>query len=266
MSSIAPDTSKFPVLGDSSAAPPPPKFTLRPLRFSDIPTLAAQTANAYNGNPVNHFLAPRLELYPGDHIRTFRQSIWRRAANVRTLNLVGCLASDPDTPIGYCQHIRLGDNEGAQRQIRSSGISNRCFLFILSWIIWALFRAENWLWPDRSCDKDAHKVFEKSITSDTKLHWTDRPERENRWHANTIVVDPKWQGKGIGRLLLQECLNRAQEERVIVGLSASPAGEKLYRKMGFQLLGDFTFRVGGDVGGGIMIWYPDGMEETNKSK
>ncbi|KAF8847564.1 GNAT family acetyltransferas-like protein [Acephala macrosclerotiorum] len=265
MSSIVPDATKLPVLGDSSAAPPP-KFILRPLRFSDISTLAAQTSRAHNGNPVNHYLAPRLELYPGDHIRTFRQSIWRRAVNVRTISLVACLASDPDKPIGYCQHTRLGDDDGAKNQIQRTGRLNRCFLFILSWIIWVLFSTENWLWPDRSCDEDARKVFTESIAADSKKYWKPHPERSNRWHVGTLIVDPKWQGKGIGRLLLQEALSLAQEERVIVGLSASPAGEKLYRRMGFQLLGDFTFRIAGDVGGGIMIWYPEGMEETSKPK
>lgn len=266
MPSIVRDTTKLPVLGDFSAVPPPPKFILRPLRFSDIPTLAVQTSRAYNGNPVSYFLAPQLELYPSDHIRGYRQSIWRRAVDVRNINLVACLASDLDNPIGYFQCTRLGDDDGAKTQIRRTGILNRYFLFLLSWIVWALFSVENWLWPNRSCDKEALKVFGASVTADNKKYWKDYPERSNRWHAQTIIVDPKWQGKGIGRLLLQEALSRAQEEGVIVGLSASPAGEKLYRRMGFQLLGDFTFRIADDVGGGIMIWYPGGIEETSKSK
>ena len=50
------------------------------------------------------------------------------------------------------------------------------------------------------------------------------------------------------------------------GLSASPHGEFLYRKLGFERLGDFSMRVDGSENGGIYIWYPEGWSETRKAK
>lgn len=80
-----------------------------------------------------------------------------------------------------------------------------------------------------------------------------------------MIVSPKWQGKGVGRLVMSEGLKQAQEENVIMGLQASPTGEKLYRKLGFEMLGDYSYRVGDGVGGGHMIWYPKSVED-GKSK
>jgi len=262
MSSKTLDRSEIPVLGDASAEPPQHKFVLRPLRFSDIPTLANHTVDAYDGTPVANFLAPRGYLYRNDLVRGYYQTIWRRAVDVHVLSLVACLASDPRTPLGYGQFLRLGDDHGAKRFAQSWTSGKRLLMFLLSWVIWVYFAVQNWLWPDRSCDENACNIFRESNAADKERYWTSHPERANRWHAQNIIVGPKWQGKGAGRLILSEALSRAQEEHAIMGLQASPAGEKLYRRMGFQMLGDYTYRVGGDTGGGVMIWLPEHREEN----
>ncbi|KAE8441187.1 hypothetical protein EG329_005787 [Mollisiaceae sp. DMI_Dod_QoI] len=265
MSSNVLDAYRVPV-GDDPLAPPAHKFIIRPLQFSDIGTLAILTANAWDGTPINQFLVPRAGLYRDDSIRTFRQGIWGRAVDKRCLSLVACSTSNPLTPIAYAHFNRIGDDDGARQFVQSIGIRRRLLLLFLSWITWAYFSAENWLWPDRSCDKDAGKLFMESIALDKKRYWESHPERGSRWHAQNIIVSPQWQRQGVGKLLLSEGISRAQEQHVIMGLSASPAGEKLYRKMGFQMLGDFTYHLGGEEGGGIMIWYPEGMQETVASE
>jgi hypothetical protein len=64
-------------------------------------------------------------------------------------------------------------------------------------------------------------------------------------------------------------LQKAQSERALVGLMSSPHGAFLYRKLGFELLGDFSHRPPteepGDNGGGYMLWYPEGYEGTCNS-
>jgi hypothetical protein len=60
---------------------------------------------------------------------------------------------------------------------------------------------------------------------------------------------------------MREVLDRARREEVIVGLGASPGGEHLYRKVGFELLSGFYYDGGSPIAspdeGGIMTWKSD---------
>jgi len=79
-------------------------------------------------------------------------------------------------------------------------------------------------------------------------------ELPERWYLDGLAVDPSYQRRDIGRKLMQWGMERSREEDVPITLTASPAGLRLYQKLGFreaQL---------DDIGNGIkelsMIWYP----------
>jgi GNAT superfamily N-acetyltransferase len=255
--------SSAPVLGDlrPETRPLQHEFALRPLRLKDVPTLAQYSAEVYRDGPVAQFVTPYASQYPTDFVRTFHQSIRQRLYNPRGLSLVACQASRPSVPLGYAQFARLGDGQGAKAYRKEHGLWARFWTFVLSWFFWLFTIAEKKLQPDRSCDPEAIKKFEGSAAEDTKLYWGDsHPERKNRWHVQSVVVSPAWQGKGIGRLMVSEVIRRAQRERVIMGLTASPAGAHLYRKLGFEMLGHFTMQIGEAQGEGIMIRYPEGYD------
>lgn len=263
MSSTAASVLKeLPVLSDSKQNTPPQnqRIIIRPLCLADIPTLAISSVEAYWDDPVRHFLTPHAAKYRADFIRSSHQSIRQRLYNPRGLSLVACQASDPSVPVGYAQFKRLGDDEGAKAFLEERSLWARAWIIALSWFFWLYVLVENFIWPDRSCDLQAMKQFDASVASDSKIYWDSRPERTNRWHVQSVVIDPAWQGKGIGRLIVSKGVQRAQQERVIMGLSASPAGAHLYRKLGFEMLGNFTMVIGDEQGGGIMIRYPDGHD------
>lgn len=250
------------VLSDSKpdAQPPLHKFALRPLTLADVPPLALHSAEAYWGGPVNQFIAPHAAEFRSDFVRNFRQSIRKRLYNPRCVSLVAYETSDPKFPVGYAQFTRLGNDEGAKALLSKHSLWDRLLFFIFGWIFFVYDKVENSIWPDRSSDPEAAKAFFASVEGDQETYWNSHPERSNRWYVASVVISPVYQGKGIGRMLVTEAVNRAQQERVIMGLSASPAGEQLYRKLGFELLGEFTMRIGGEEGGGIMIRYPEGQD------
>lgn len=73
------------------------------------------------------------------------------------------------------------------------------------------------------------------------------------------AVNPKFQGRGVARMLVQWGLDKAREEGISMELCATPAGTILYEKMGFQKVGLWRWRPGmegGDGWGGweIMRW------------
>jgi GNAT superfamily N-acetyltransferase len=57
-----------------------------------------------------------------------------------------------------------------------------------------------------------------------------------------LVVDPAFRGRGVGRALMEECLNRARRDgSAVLGLHASPimtTALSMYRNMGFRLQRD----------------------------
>jgi len=179
------------------------------------------------------------------------------------VSVVACPASSPEKVVGYAQFSRVGDDEGAKRQIASR---KTAWLSILAWYCTIKFKIVDYVWPDRSVNPEAEKQFEAWNQIDDKTHWDPFPERRNRWHLRSIVVSPEWQGKGVGTLLLKELLDRARKEGVIVGLEASPDGEHLYRKVGFELLSRFYCEEGSPIvspnEGGVMMWKPDKIKHS----
>jgi ribosomal-protein-alanine N-acetyltransferase len=58
--------------------------------------------------------------------------------------------------------------------------------------------------------------------------------------VHTIGVDPEWQGRGIGKMLLEELLGRADEAKAPVFLEVrtdNTTAIRLYEKYGFEQIG-----------------------------
>ncbi|KAL3424161.1 Puromycin N-acetyltransferase 2 [Phlyctema vagabunda] len=236
---------------------------LRPAELKDVDQMATVAQETYATDIVSHFLCPKADQYPEDVHRRFRHRGHARHVDVRNLAIVACPASSPSTVVGLMQATRLGDDEGARALVTSKPILQRLQLRLLAWYFWATDGLIAYLWPDRTVDREHEAEFAAMNQTDDDRHWTSHPERQARWHVMSVAVLPKWQGQGIGTMLMRVILERAQQDNVICGLSASPAGEKLYRKVGFELLGDFCKRVpgeGAERGGGIMLWTPESAE------
>ncbi|KAI9651259.1 hypothetical protein NHQ30_001297 [Ciborinia camelliae] len=240
-------------------------FVLRRGALSDINQMALINIAAYSPGPVNNYLNPNANIYPQDQKISVLQAIMICYLNPRILTMVACSAEFPGVIIAYGMYTRVGDDPGADQFLHERSWIERVGRAMLSYILTGLFRSYNFLWPDRATSKPHNVVFQHSIKQDKERYWSpiSFPRRKNRWHVNTIVVLPKYQGKGLGKLLMGHILERAEKEGVPVGLSASPEGERLYRKLGFAWLGDFYTRVGGDEhgsGGGHMLWWPEGIQ------
>ena len=80
------------------------------------------------------------------------------------------------------------------------------------------------------------------------------------WRLSNICVDPNFQRRGIGALLIQWGKEQAAREECPIGLSASEQGESLYLSEGFRLYG--TIRIEGCPIENIpvFLWEPPGME------
>ncbi|CAI7576531.1 unnamed protein product [Penicillium pancosmium] len=90
-------------------------------------------------------------------------------------------------------------------------------------------RYHNLVSPDRSIDPLRLDQYIQACA--TGYDFAALPEL---WFLETVAVDPRHQRRGFGRSLVQWGLDRANEERIPVGLDASHQGLALYEDMGFR--------------------------------
>ncbi|CAL5871756.1 uncharacterized protein PFLUO_LOCUS6009 [Penicillium psychrofluorescens] len=251
----------------SNNTPPPPsspdsteKLIIRRMTPPDIPTMARISCTEYFDSPLNTFLCPHRHQYPNDCLRRFVQMIRGRSLNPRSIGFVAVSASAPGIPLGYAQFIRLGNDDAAKRLVSAQA---SLWLSVQRWWNSLCTRIVNLVWPDRSADPDAMRQFDASAGADHRMFWEEgemKVRYGERWYVQSVVVSSLYQRRGLGRMLMDEVLRRAQEDGVVVGLEASVDGEKLYRRLGFELRGRFSMNLG-EVGGGVMMWSPKSVQE-----
>ena len=68
-----------------------------------------------------------------------------------------------------------------------------------------------------------------------------------------VLTRKTWRGRGLGTLLLKHCIEFLESERRAAFLDATPAGEPIYRSLGFEPVFSLTRwqGQGGGAGGGV---------------
>jgi ribosomal protein S18 acetylase RimI-like enzyme len=253
----------------SSTKSKPTNIQLRPATLSDAHQICTVNIAGYKSNPVPKFLFPKSHLYPQDQFRGQKQSTVQTILSPTNLIMVAYLKDNPSKIVGYASSARIGDDTGAQEFRQSKPVLSRLITSVLFTLFSTWYAVSNKIWKNRAASPENMQILMNGRKMDDSKFWDGEkfPLRKNRWHVNSLVVLPEFQGQGVGRLLMNDVLERAQRERVLVGLSASPEGEFLYRKLGFEYLGDFSMRVdnfleGDKPGGGHFIWLPEGVERS----
>jgi ribosomal protein S18 acetylase RimI-like enzyme len=243
---------------------------LRKGNLFDSDVIGRIAAKTYCETPLTKFLSPNRHKYYDHYERGFRQRARTRMFSPRNMTIVACNGSGE--VVGYAQFERLGNDYGAKQQIMSHSIVRRILFWALSWV-WAFWcNLVIFLDPDKSEDPAAVKMF-ASWHQDGDKHFKPYPERQDRWYAQSVVIDAAYQKRGIGTRLMKEVIEKAERENVPIGLEASMEGERLYRGVGFDLLGRFEhqkeetdnpiFPPGYWNGGGVMMWTPSAWRQQN---
>lgn len=259
-------------MAEEMLASPDSPLTIKPThpityRFAtllDAPQIGRLAAKTYYNTALTDFLSPNRAQYPSHYIDGFVRRATQRMLSPRNTTYLAT-TRDPVTGkekvVGSAQFVRLGDDAGAWKQVRSKGVVWRVVLWVLSWVLafwWKVADAVGG--EDKSANPEGIRLFGKWGAEEEAKHW-DREGRRDRWHAQSVVVDPWFHRRGFGRKLMREVTRRAEEEGVPVGLESSAAGELLYGSLGFEVLGRFEKGDFEQGSGGVMMYKPRSWKE-----
>jgi ribosomal protein S18 acetylase RimI-like enzyme len=214
--------------------------------------MAELAQTAYWDTALSDLLSPLRGTYPEDHQYWFQNRIKGRMLSPRNRGFVAI--GDGDV-VGYMMCARLGDDEGALKVQKEK----RTWWMGAAELGWGVYgKTVKLVWPDRSQSDEGLAEFMKATVVENEKHWKGREDRKNRWYVQSVVVAEAWRGRGVGKKLMAWLMEQAQKEGVVIGLEASMMGERLYRSIGFDLLGRFVvhFEATDDEHGGIMMWSP----------
>ncbi|KAH7377796.1 acyl-CoA N-acyltransferase [Pyrenochaeta sp. MPI-SDFR-AT-0127] len=231
---------------------------IRPLSRSDIPRVAAIALAAFEKDELYTFLYPRLQDYPDDFRRY--QLISLRSRFVR-LGCHGYVAvTDRDEIMGYAFFQRVAgpdaaDAKKAQRWIQDSWL-NKLERHLLSW------------------EDSYHDLFDKAVDHTRVSQFLNQSRKARTvykavspcWQLAILAVDPEYQRRGVGSMLICEAQRLARLDNVPLILESSEAARSLYEKSGFKHLSSGEVCGMKDV---KLIWYPDvqvGEVQTNEQR
>lgn len=217
-----------------------PPILLRPARLSEYKTLGSIAAVTYFPTPFSDFLAPNRIQHYSHYDRNYHERCMMLMLEPRMRSMVAVEATRPDLPIGYIHFERLGDDETAKRYILEK---ESVRLWVYRWLAWAWWLLIAVVIGNKADDPVNRKKFIAEAIEFRETYWDSHEERRSRFHVRSFVVLQQFQGRGVGKRLLAEVLQRAERENVVIGLEATPEGEVIVSQLQ-PLCRNFLRRLG----------------------
>ncbi|TDZ17562.1 hypothetical protein Cob_v009474 [Colletotrichum orbiculare MAFF 240422] len=247
---------------------------IRTFTRADIPAVHEVGDSAFYDSELNGWLHPDR--------RTFPES-WRARSILKLqLSLVKpgfhnfvCVTDDEDPSdwprdqiVGFATWERVGpasDPGTSKWRQNNTGIAQTVERTLLNWQA----QYVNFFRLDKSVSRERLAIFEKENAA------AGNPVGpvEAFWNVVVLGVHPDWQGRGVGKKLMQWGLDRSDEDKVPIILIATTAGEGLYKRLGFGISNWATTEsLAWSKGGAVMIRDIGGQytrqaegDETSKS-
>ncbi|KAH8668840.1 acyl-CoA N-acyltransferase [Xylariales sp. PMI_506] len=184
------------------------RIEIREAQYSDLPRAAHVLAQAFGpDNLFGELIHPYRKEFPNDSdlywLRRIRVDYW----NFRDKLFVATTKEE----------------ESGNEVIRGN---------LLRPIVSAVMKLNALVWPNRACDPEKEDILERGFPHFAHV-WSGN--RAESWYLAVLGVHPDYQGKGIGRVLVQWGLQRAQEEGICASVAASRGKDGFYTRCGFDI-------------------------------
>ncbi|KPM46446.1 hypothetical protein AK830_g39 [Neonectria ditissima] len=228
------------------------EVVLRNARFSELPEIAHIMAKAFwEDNLFGQLIHPHRNEHPDDvdlyWLRRARVSFWDYRC--RWLVAVAQDKNGREVIVGAAQWARLGDGG---KKLECWYLDPRNLLKPLSSVA---MDVHAWVWPNRASNPDNEDVIERAYPFFEAI-WSGK--RAESWYLEALAVHPDFQGRNIGRKLVQWGLEQAEAEGVCASVISAMGKDEFYTKCGFDeqygsgTQGDGNPLVG--VEGANMFW------------
>ncbi|KAF2035231.1 acyl-CoA N-acyltransferase [Setomelanomma holmii] len=218
-----------------------PEIELRAARLSDLSSIANVWAAAFfDDEIIGEIMHPHRREYPDDVYWFLLRGIRERFWDWRHQFIV---VTDGGKVIGAADWRRLG--KGGERIELWRADPRK----LISPLLKASHSMSLTIFPNRAADP-SRATFLDTAVANSEQYWTD--DRSECWDLHVCGVHPDYQGKGVGKLLAQWGVRKAEKEGDDVAASVL-CGEK---NRGFYEKAGMGVQVGGTKGegGGIALF------------
>lgn len=221
---------------------------IREGRLDDIPYLADISCDALWNDDIVQYLAPNRAKYPLSHRDNYLYRTKKRFFGGD--RLVVAVTDDEDSEVYVGKEKVIGfafwsDTLDTSRPHKlpastfGNGMQNEicpCLWLIVTAFEQLSLRIEGsyrWYFNiDRSYDKLRFARFWDTISRNPFFE-----DISHYWELELLAIDPDWQRKGVGSMLLSWGLVKASRHHLPVVVAATADGEYLYKKHGFTECG-----------------------------
>ncbi|WZH50284.1 N-acetyltransferase domain-containing protein [Fusarium acuminatum] len=204
------------------------EIVLRDARYSELPEIAHTMSEAFwKDNLFGELIHPHRNKYPNDvdlyWLRRARVNFWDYRC--RWLIAVAKDESGQEAIAGVAQWARLGD--GGQK-LECRYLDPRNLLKPLSSIA---MNIHAWTWPNRASDPKEEDIIERAYPYFEDI-WSGK--RAESWYLEGLAVRPDFQGRNVGRKLVQWGLEQAKAEGICASVVSAFGTDEFYKKCGFD--------------------------------
>lgn len=232
---------------------------LRCARPEDEPLLVSICTRAFFDDDLfGRVIHPFRKTYPDDVQIYWHETLRREWALPRTQILVAIEEpkdeQDMEIVVGLAIWERQGDSKDTHTSLGFPSYSGP----------WPALETTH----NRALDASKRTILQDSEAF-SKQFWSE--SRASNWYLNLCCVDPDYQQRGCGRLLVSWGLDRACQEGVYASVIASDGSTDFYLKSGFDEVVGNASRAGGEAnpmmranvqGGDVLFKLLDGDTES----
>ncbi|KAE8374287.1 acyl-CoA N-acyltransferase [Aspergillus bertholletiae] len=235
---------------------------IRQATSADIHDIARVAVAAYIDDPQDAYQYPKRASFPAVYLNAKSSIIKSSLEDLTAIPVVAVLEpgdkeawrSNDTTIIGYCiwyrEHEDADDEEKSKEPDREplverikNRIMNSSIVEFFSDLVNPILDSSHARAMARVCSDPDSRRFEEGY---------QKPR--NYYGVLDVGVDPTFQRQGAARRLMEWGMERAEKENLPVYLSATPAGQPLYKSLGFRTVGKWIWRPNQDSEWDIMQW------------
>ncbi|KAF2824484.1 acyl-CoA N-acyltransferase [Ophiobolus disseminans] len=221
------------------------QFQLRPAHLTDLPSIAQVWSRAFfDDEIIGTLMHPYRNIFPNDIYYFLLRGIRERFFDWRHQFIV--VTTHNGDIVGAADWRRLGT--GGQTR----GLWTLDPRSLMPAILHTYHALSLRIWPNRAADPSRASFLDSAVAK-SERHWTG--DRAECWDLHVCGVDPKFQGKGIGRMLAEWGVESAKKEGegVVASVLCGEKNRGFYGKAG---LGTEVGASGNVVreGGGIVLF------------